>query len=205
MYLMLVGGGEYAKNIAMKYPQLMIDAYDIKNYKSWDYKPKNVNFMQKDLLKLKQENYYNLIYSIDVLEHIKENKKVLENIYRALEPGGYFYLHMPAKKQVRILPEKFFKNFENWAKEEHIGEMYKLEELNEIVSYIGFEIVESRETFSRFGSFAWEIDRITDKHIILKILLMPLLKLFGYLDIWFLGKGNGILIISTKKVRRVCQ
>ena len=54
--------------------------------------------------------------------------------------------------------------------------MYDLEELKEAVSSVGFEIIKVRKTFGFWGSFAWEIDRITNKYIFLKIILMPLLK-----------------------------
>ena len=177
------GWGEYAKKIALKYPYLKIDAYDIKKYESWDNKPENINFEQKDLLKLEKENYYNFCLCIDVLEHIPENYKVLENIYRALKYVGYFYLHIPVKDK----------------NEEHIGVMYTLKELKDIMSYIGFEIIKTRRTFGFFGSFAWEIDRITDRFRIVKIVLMPLLKIFGHLDVIFSRKGANILILAIKK------
>lgn len=197
------GGGEYAKKLAIKHPHLKINAYDIKQYESWKRSTKNVNLKQKDLLKLEEENYYDFCLSIDVLEHIPENHKVLSNIYRALKPGGYFYLHMPSKFQKRIFPERFFREVEDWAKEEHIGEMYKIDELKDIMISIGFELIEARETFVFFGGFAWEIDRITDRHIFLKIILMPLLKFFAHLDVKCSGKGRGILILAIKE--EVCE
>ena len=77
--------------------------------------------------------------------------------------------------------------------------MYKLEGLKDVMSSIGFETIEVRETFSFFGSFAWEIDRITDKYVFLKIVLMPLLKFFAHPDVKFSRKGSGILILAMKK------
>lgn len=193
------GGGEYAKKLAIKYHHLKIDGYDIKKYESWNDSFKNINFKQRDLLKLYEENYYDFCLSIDVLEHIPENRKVLENIYKALKMGGYFYLHTPTKDERRIFPERFFREFDNWTKEEHIGEMYNREELKNTITSIGFEIIEARETFGFFGSFAWEVDRITDKHTFLKIVLMPLLKFFSHLDVKVSRRGNGILILAMKE------
>jgi len=193
------GRGGYTKKMAMKYPHLKIAGYDIKKYESWKDKPGNVNFKQKDLLKLEEENYYHFCLSIDVLEHIPENYKVLENIYKALKAGGYFYLHTPSKDERRFFPKRFFAEFDNWAKEEHIGVMYTIEELKVIMSSIGFEIIKTQGTFGFFGSFAWEIDRITDRFRIVKILLMPLLKIFGHLDVIFSRRGANILILASKK------
>ena len=193
------GGGGYTKKIAIKYPHLKTTGYDIKKHESWKDKPVNVNFKQKDLLKLEEENYYNFCLSIDVLEHIPENYKVLKNIYKALKAEGYFYLHTPSKDKRRFFSKRFFTEFDNWAKEEHIGVMYTLEELKSIMSSIGFEIIKTRRTFGFFGSFAWEIDRIIDRFRIMKIVLMPLLKIFGHLDVIFSRKGANILILAIKK------
>lgn len=192
------GNGEYARKIVKKYPYLKIDACDIKKHNSWNTYHRNINFQQLDLLEIKKENYYDFCYSIEVLEHIPNNRKVLENIYKSLKTGGYFYVHTPSKNDKRIFPEKFFKEFDNWAEEEHIGEMYDLKELKEIINSVGFKIIKTRETFGFLGSFVWEIDRITDRYIFLKIILMPLLKLFAYFDIIFSRKGRGILILVKK-------
>jgi len=163
-----------------------------------DKHPKNVNFKQTDLLKLEAENCYDFCLSIDVLEHIPGNIRVLKNIYKALKSNGFFYLHMPSRIQKRIFPEKFFREFEDWRREEHIGEMYKLEELVGIVTSIGFDVIEARKTFGFWGKFGWEVDRITDKLLFLKIILMPLLKFLSHLDVKFSRYGNGILILSRK-------
>lgn len=192
------GGGEYAKKLSRRFTHLEIYACDIKKYRSWNDSPKNVNFRQQDLLKLGDQNCYDFCLNIDVLEHISQSYKVLQNIYRALKVGGYFYPHTPRKNESRILPKRFFKEFDHWAKEEHVGQMYELEELKNIMISIGFEIVETRETFGFFGSFAWEIDRITDKYLFFKVILMPLLKLFAHFDVKFSRRGNGILILAMK-------
>ena len=193
------GEGRLCKKLAAKYSHLQVNAYDVKRYKSWTDEPNNINFRQINLLNLEEENSYDFCLCIDVLEHISENRRALEKIYRALRVDGYFYLHTPSKNQSRIFPARFFKEFDEWEKEEHIGEMYNLKELLEEIMAIGFKIIEARETFGFFGKLAWEIDRITDKYIVLKIILMPLLKLFAYLDIKFAKKGGGILILAMKK------
>ena len=55
----------------------------------------NVSFFQVNLLTLTDKGKYDFIYSIDVLEHIKGNRTVIENLYNALKSGGTFYLAMP--------------------------------------------------------------------------------------------------------------
>ncbi len=107
---------------------------------------------------------------------------------------------MPGKFHKRVFSKRFFREFDSRIKEEHVGEMYTLEELVNIMSSIGFKIFKACGTFNFFGKIAWEVDRITDKWTVLKIFLMPLLKLFAHLDLYLpKRKGNGILILGIKK------
>ncbi len=199
------GSGVYTFYLAKRYPQIRIDACDLnedainsckKLQKTTSFN--NINFYTMDLKNLEAKNQYDFVYSIDVLEHIKSNKKVIENIYNSLKDGGKFYLHMPGKVQRRIFPEKYFSNFNKWAKEEHIGEHYNLEELRELMNNIGFKIIKSRYTFGLFGKLAWELDRLTDSHRRIKLCLMPLLKIFGRIDTIMKNKNGNILIIGEK-------
>lgn len=46
-------------------------------------------------MKMDQIECYDVIGSFDVLEHIQEDEKVLENFYTALKPDGYLVLTVP--------------------------------------------------------------------------------------------------------------
>ena len=194
------GNCTLARNITTKYPEILINAYDI-DIKTIDVcRFKNINVKEMDLKELNEKDVYDLIYSIDVLEHIKENIKVISNIYQALKPDGYFYIHMPCRCQRRIMPDRLFTEFETWAKNEHTGEIYNLEELIIIIEKVGFEVIVACHSFGSFGKLAWELDRLTDKYIYIKIILMPVLKLLCHLDLYISNKkGNGLLVLSRKK------
>lgn len=194
------GTGDYAKKFALKYPHSNVRAYDLKKYKSWNKKPINVHFSKKNLLYLKESNYYDFCYSIDVLEHISGNYNVLLNFYRALKPGGYLLLHIPNKFQRRIFSKKYFMEQKRWGESEHIGELYSITDLKKILTSIGFKTVTSQETFGFFGKLAWEIDIIIHKKTILKLFLMPILKLIAFVELFNknIQNGNGILILATK-------
>ncbi len=194
------GNGNHSFMLVKKFPHLLIDAYDIKKFKTWNNNYKNIQFFVKDLRDVKISNYYDFCYSIDVIEHIPDNRLVFQNIFDALKPKGIFYLHVPSKIQKTILPKKYFNEFSKWAKEEHIGDMYNIKELEEILKKIGFNIVYSRKTFGFLGSISWELDRITDKRFKIKIILMPLLKLLGKIDCYLKIGKNGILIIAQKVI-----
>jgi len=150
---------------------------------------------------LKEKEKYDLIYSIDVLEHISGNWKVIENIYRALKNEGIFYLAMPSEKDHRYLfPERFFQKYIEWSAREHTGDQYEVSELCSILKDIGFKIILAKYTFGLWGRLAWELDMLTDGAIYLKRILFPMLMLFSYLDtIWRNQIGSYALLVIGKK------
>ena len=193
------GGGKYAKEIARRFPRMKVVAMD-KNLQCLEEEhTSNISFMQRDLLDLDDIDKYDFIYCIDVLEHIPDNLKVLKNFYRALKKNGYLYAHIPYDvNKKRIFPERFFVKFNEWKNKEHIGKQYSLYELMSILEKMGFEIVEAKHTFGSLGQLAWELDRMTDDKIILKIMSMPLLKFFAQIAVRCNHKSGSTLVMGKK-------
>jgi len=70
--------------------------------------------------------------------------------------------------------------------------------LKNILRNLGFSIVFSRYTFTFWGNLAWEIEfLLRKKNNRLNILMMPLLKFLGWLDLLFpIGRGNNLIIVQ---------
>ncbi|MCK4539877.1 glycosyltransferase [Candidatus Parcubacteria bacterium] len=196
------GRALYSRLLAEMFPQAKVTGYDIKKSQDWEKNKRNNLFLiEKDITKLDENNIYDLIISIDVLEHIPKNKIVMEKIYKALKVGGFFYCTIPNDKaKKRLFPNKYFIQFDKWDAIEHIGEQYDLYQLKELMQTIGFKINFARYTFTFWGNLAWEINtilkgkKVGDK---LNIILMPLYRILTWLDINFpLGKGNNLIIAS---------
>lgn len=199
------GDGHYALKMAQRFPWIEITGIDIKKSDFQSNYPSNFFFKQGDLQNLEDKETYDFIYSIDVLEHIQNNIKVLQSFQQALRDGGYLFIHMPydiGKK--RIFSDKFFAKFNAWTKKEHIGEQYTCDEIKFVLQSIGFEIMETEHTFGFPGELAWELDRITDGKIVTKVLLMPLLKFLGYIAVKSKLKKGNILVIAKKK-KGLCE
>lgn len=54
-----------------------------------------VELIQLNILKMPFTNTYDAIGAFDVIEHIEEDEKALQNLYQALRPGGYLFLSVP--------------------------------------------------------------------------------------------------------------
>ena len=185
--------------MAQTFPWVEVTAIDIKTWDLQGDHPSNLLFRQGNLLKLEDKHTYDFIYCIDVLEHIPNNVEVMQNFYQALKDGGYLYLHMPYNiGKERIFPDKFFTEYNARMKKEHIGEQYSLDEIKSILQKIEFNIIGAEYTFGFLGELAGELDRITDRKIALKVLLMPLMKLLGQIAVRSKLKRGNILIFAKK-------
>ena len=69
--------------------------------------------------KLDEHNCYDLLWCIDVLDDILDNRRVVESFHRALKPGGYLTIAREAD-----IPGAVFCCLNGWAHEGHIGEHY---------------------------------------------------------------------------------
>ena len=59
--------------------------------------PHHFSRIQADALNLPfRDNYFHLLIAMDVLEHIKEDKKAFEEFVRVLKPGGLMIITVPA-------------------------------------------------------------------------------------------------------------
>jgi 2-polyprenyl-3-methyl-5-hydroxy-6-metoxy-1,4-benzoquinol methylase len=193
------GQGDYSIWMARTSPEAEVRAVDICPPPSPANSPPNLFIAPGDLLQLASREEFDFIISIDVLEHIHDNPKVMLNFHRALKRGGYLFLHMPDdREQWRIFPERFFQDFNKWADHEHVGEQYSLEELSRLLSKMGFSILQAHSTFGLPGQLAWELDRLTDKHWRTKIILMPMLKLLAKISVHMRPRRGSLLVVAQK-------
>lgn len=193
------GPGVLAMKLARRYAHMEVAGYDLKSEFIKDNLPSNLRLEHRDLLDLREHEKYDFVYSIDVLEHIPDNERVVQNIWYALKDGGYFFLHMPRdNSKKRIFPKRFFREFDSWCQKEHIGEQYQLKEAMDMLEKHGFRIFTATESFGYFGRMAWELDRVTDGIMPLKIAVMPFLKVLArWAVVCPVGPG-GILLVGRK-------
>lgn len=206
------GAGEYSFYLAKKFPDAAIDAVD----KNIDFKythgllketgVKNINFIKKDILEINDLEKYDLIFSIDVLEHIGPNQIALKKLYAALKPGGHLIIHLPQKEwdKVKFFNPDNFTSFNKFIKREHPGQIYDADELAELLIKTGFQIKCLQQTFGISGKLAWELDQLLmeKKLYFLKMLSLPCLKILCQLDAIAKHKhGSGVIILAAKNIK----
>jgi SAM-dependent methyltransferase len=179
----------------------------------------NVAIIEGDVLSLNEENTFDLVISIDILEHIQDDVGLLRRYWRALKPGGYLVIHVPRRHQEmwRWLPA--FRRHgvvghvrQGYAGgqqrqvviEGHVREEYTAEEVRRVAEQAGFRICCWRETIGRWGEVSFELNNLfwTRRawRYLLALLTYPIAIPLGYLDVrQNPDKGNSLLLIAQRE------
>ncbi len=209
------GLGQYSWRMARRNPSWNITAVDIKeeevgSCKAFFEKQKvhNVDFRAENLVEYVQPDTYDLILSVDVMEHIEEDQLVFNNFFKSLNDGGVLLISTPSNLGVSDVREEGDQSFI----EEHVRDGYASEEIRTKLEKAGFQEVETKYTYGKPGSLAW---RFSMKYPVLMLgrsraflfllpfyylILMPFVLFLNYRDINKTHqKGTGLLVKARKK------
>jgi ubiquinone/menaquinone biosynthesis C-methylase UbiE len=198
------GLGDYSIICGKIFPKKLVFGLDISEYKikksiekSQALGLKNVRFDQGDLLNLPQKDYFDFIFSIDVLEHIHEDEKVLKNLRGALKTGGYLYVHVPIH-----VKKYYFNRFRHkFVTHDHVIDGYQINDIKSKLMKTGFAIQKEYETHRSIARLSWEIYGLIRSKRSYRLILRPFLDFMFYTDrIFPYGKispaGLGLVAIK---------
>ncbi len=89
-----------------------------------------IEIIQMDALDIPFVETFDAIGAFDVIEHITDDEKVLQNIYKALKPGGYCFITVPQYKWM-------WSYLDDYARHKR---RYSQKELKQKIKEAGFEI-----------------------------------------------------------------
>lgn len=107
----------------------------------------NVRFELGDLANVTFSDSFDLIVSIDVLEHIPAQQAALANLYGALRTGGRAFFHIPTVREEPVPFSRHLAAFHEWAEHEHTARELTADEFIDAVRGVGFRLVEAKRTF----------------------------------------------------------
>jgi SAM-dependent methyltransferase len=112
------------------YKTVDIKAIELDSEQATAIEKKGISVISLDKI---PDNSADYIYSINVLEHIEDDRSIIAKIFRKLKPGGHFYTYVPAH------------NFLWTQMDDHVGHVrrYSLPELNNKLKDVGFDLVTS--------------------------------------------------------------
>ena len=200
------GRGVISRYLARRYPEAQIEAIDenetiqaINHNIALKYQLQNCHFKTLSLENFDEHSHYDLIISVDNLEHIKDDVAILAKLYNALRSGGVLIVHVP--HYYRRWP--LFKLTVNFDVPGHVRPGYHLAELTERVRKVGFDIQQLGFSYGFLENLINNISyRITDaeeKNKYLYALLFPFLNVIAWTGKWSHPEmGAGVWLIAKK-------
>lgn len=195
------GNGAYTRFMINQYPQSRIMAFDYDKKMALLAKKltgdRRADFFAHDLTKqnVKLINKADIVWSLDVLEHIKDYKKAVRNLTAMVKKNGYLIIHVPLLNQHR-----WFSYFDHWEHETHEREGFRKKELIGLLK--NFRIVKEISTFGALGSLIWETNIVLFKILPpLGALLFPILRMFMLADKIFPSRKYNCFGVIAKKLR----
>jgi len=172
------GNGDHTFRLARRYARAAIHGVDVDGEHVAACQARlnvaplsNLTFAQADLTEPLGTEAYDVVYSVDVLEHITDDRAALTNLARALRPGGWLIIHTPLAPQRHWL-RRF--DLDRCPRSDHVRQGYNEEDLLDKVRAAGLEISSVRYTHGRWGTLAWELWKLARPHLLAKALLWPL-------------------------------
>lgn len=91
------GTGFVLKGLENQFPNYQLEGSEIhlEGIKFAKERLPKVEFLQLDATNMPFENQYNAIGAFDVLEHIEEDEKVMQEVHKALKPNGLSFISVP--------------------------------------------------------------------------------------------------------------
>ncbi|HEX2867263.1 MAG TPA: class I SAM-dependent methyltransferase [Ignavibacteriales bacterium] len=208
------GYGQYAYFMSKNLKPCSIYAVDVKEEWIEDcrefFKTRNINnvsFGAEDLTQISHTGRFDLILSVDVMEHIVEDVEVFRNFHRALRPGGFLMINTPSIYGGSDVHDEEEESFIG----EHARTGYSTEDLKNKLEPLGFEVCQSKYSYGPWGDKAWRlgikypIQMVNASKLLLillpiyYILTFPFTLLMMYLDYTADNKlGAGINFIARK-------
>jgi SAM-dependent methyltransferase len=166
-----------------------------------------VKFKTADLTTFIDPGKFNLILSVDVMEHIKDDETVFRNFCKSLKDNGILLISTPSD----MGGSDVHKDEDTSFIDEHVRDGYNTGEIAEKLGKAGFTNVETKYTYGWPGSVSW---RLTLKYpvkmlnvsylffIILPfyyLVFFPVSVILNFFDLYINHKsGTGLLVVARK-------
>lgn len=213
------GFGQYDYYMARKHPDWNILGLDVKEEQIADCNDffkraglDKVRFELADLTQINYQNSFDLVLCVDVMEHIEEDRKVLENYFHALKPGGMLLISTPSDQGGSDVHghDEHQEGAVGFI-DEHVRDGYAITDLEEKLLSAGFRTAALHYQYGKPGKLSW---KLTMKYPILMlntsrlffiilpfyyILVFPFGIILNYLDVRFRhSTGTGLIAKAYK-------
>jgi 2-polyprenyl-3-methyl-5-hydroxy-6-metoxy-1,4-benzoquinol methylase len=197
-------------NAGWKINAIDIDSEHVKDCTSFFEKAglaARVLFSTGDLTALSGSDVFNLILSVDVMEHIEDDTRVFRNFFNTLKTNGILLISTPSDKGGSDVHDDHEESFIA----EHVRDGYSIREITEKLTQAGFESIKASYTYGIPGNISWRlsmkypIQMLNLSRLFFLVLpfyyliIFPLAVILNFMDLHLTHKtGTGLLVIARK-------
>ncbi len=208
------GFGQYSWYISRRFKQADVFGIDIKEEEIDNctrlfsyYGIPNARFGIEDLTTFSHPGSYDLILSVDVMEHIEDDLGVFKNFALSLKPGGKLLISTPSDKGGSDVHHEQDNSFIG----EHVRDGYSIKDISDKLTAAGFTNIRARYTYGRPGSLAWKasmklpVKMLAYTKLSLLVLpfyyllTMPFVLLLHFADVRMTHHSGTGLLVSAEK------
>ena len=167
-----------------------------------------VIFHNRDLTSFVEPENFDLILSVDVMEHILEDQQVFRNFYASLRNNGILLISTPSDQGGSDVHGEEDQSFIG----EHVRSGYGSEEIRTKLASAGFSEINVLYTYGKPGNISWLISMKYPVWLInlspvfylilpfYYLLVFPFSLILNFFDVRFKHKkGSGLLVTAKKK------
>ncbi len=166
-----------------------------------------VRFMTGDLTRYSDENRFDMILSVDVMEHIEDDNAVFRNFYLSLLNNGELIISTPSDRGGSDVQHEHEDSFID----EHVRDGYGVVEIEGKLRAAGFRDIRTRYTYGRPGKVSWKISMkwpvlMLNASMLFAVILpfyyilaMPFALVLNMFDVGMRhSEGTGLLVRAKK-------
>jgi len=169
--------------------------------------PQRTFFEEANLLIYRKQEGFDLILSVDVMEHILEDDRVFENFCFSLKPGGLLLISTPSDQGGSNVHHELDESFID----EHVRDGYNRDEITQKLRKAGFSRIDTYYSYGRYGTRSWKLSMkypilMLNKSIVFFFILplyylltIPLSLCFNLIDVNKKQQtGTGLIVKAWK-------
>jgi SAM-dependent methyltransferase len=188
------GRGDFSFYLARRFPRARVYGIDIDAARIGRNRTMakqlgldNVTFQVADVVTTRFPTKFDLIVSIDVLEHVPDQEQALRNLADQLTADGRVFYHIPTNRERPVPFSRALAGFHQWAEREHIAEERSAPEFLQVLQRTGYQIIRSHRTFGYYtGELATSLFNMpyqkTLRNQVLQAMLSPVCRVLALAD-----------------------
>jgi SAM-dependent methyltransferase len=211
------GFGQYTYRMSQMFRKAVILAIDIKEEQIEQCnvffkqigEDSRVHFQVEDLVKFVRPQQFQLILSVDVMEHIEEDVQVFKNFCQSLKTGGVLLISTPSDQGGSDVHDHG-EGVQGFI-DEHVRDGYNIREIENKLKSAGFSRVEAFYSYGPAGKLSWRLSMkypiqllgVSKFFFVLfpfyYLIVYPLAAILNYVDVnGHHSSGTGLIVKAYK-------